>query len=994
MGASKDILETNYLASDGDISVWLTVADGQTLGEIEVSMGKMIEQICGCVNIKLMKFLQSFRSKLGNIRKIAHYLCYHLINEVIGKKNKEQEYQKSDLNRLDGSIVTVGDGAISGNTVEMRIKRNSLGKLFKLPKGKKFWYWLFVSILTLIVVGAVTLVGVFVYFSKDLPTPNKVVRIQGFASQIFDRNGQLLYQVYRDANRTPVTWDQIPDYLKNATVAVEDKEFYKNQGFDPMAPLRIIKNVFYFHKLTGGSTLTQQLVKNVLLTSDASITRKIKEFILAIQIDAKYKKSEILVMYFNEAPYGGSAWGVGTASQQYFGKQVKDLDLAESAILAGLPQLPNVYSPFSKTPTAYVSRTQHVIDRMVEDGYISADVGKQTMVEVKDYKFFQNKSAMLAPHFVFWIKDQLAKKYGTDMVEGGGLKITTTLDLKTQQQAEQIVSSEVDKAATLGISNGAALVMDPTTGQVLAMVGSRGYDSDKTDGKFNVVTQGLRQPGSSIKPVVYLTAIKKGYTAATMLMDTPVTFPGGTGQKDYIPQNYTGKFTGPISLRNALGNSINTTAVKTLASVGLESVLTQAYSMGFSTLEPTSNNMSRLGLSMALGGGEVKMIDLSSAYCAFANGGSRVDPIGVLKVEDRSGRVLEQFQQVPGSTVMSPQEAFVISNILQDNSAREMTFGAVNGLIIPGYQVAVKTGTTNDKRDNWAIGWTPNLLVSAWVGNNDNSPMGKIASGVSGASPVWQKIMKALVPNRPKQDFPIPPQIIQLEVDKVSGYPSHDGFPTKHEYFIDGTQQNNSDPIHLKLKVCKGTGGLAPPEDVANNNFDSKEYFKLKEDDPVSHDGRNRWQEGIDTWIGQQSNKDLYNSPSNYCRNGGLLGVNFDSPSDQSTTGNDVSINIRTDGDKKVTEVKLFVDGSDKQTWNDRPFQTSIHLDNGTHTLKVTATDKDGNTANREIKIGVNLPWDWSPSPTPTPTLVATPTLVPTLAPTAVPTISVTPTGH
>lgn len=852
----------------------------------------------------------------------------------------------------------------------------------KFPKGKRRWYWLMVLVLGLVVVGTVVMVMALMWFSKDLPTPNKVVRVDGYASQIFDRNGELIYQVYRDANRTPATWEQIPDYLKNATVAVEDKDFYKHQGFDPLAPLRIVKNVFYFRKLTGGSTLTQQLVKNVLLNSDVSVTRKIKEFILAVQIEAKYKKSEILLMYLNEAPYGGSAWGVETASKQYFGKSVKDLNLTESVILAGLPQRPSVYSPFSKTPTAYVARTQHVLNRMVEDGYISEDIAKETMIDAKNYKFFDNKSAMVAPHFVFWIKDQLAKKYGEDVVDGGGLKITTTLDIKIQQQAQQIVSDEVDKAASLGISNGAALILDPTNGQVLAMVGSRGYSSDKTDGKFNVVTQGLRQPGSSIKPVTYLTAIKRGYTAASMIIDAPVTFSGGQGQKDYSPQNYNGKFNGPMSLREALGNSINTTAVKTLANVGLENMLTQAYAMGFSTLEPTSENMKKFGLSVTLGGGDVKMIDLASAYCAFANGGSRVDPIGVLKVEDRSGRVLEQFQSVPGSQVMSPQEAFIISNILADNSARQLTFGAVNGLTISGYQMAVKTGTTNDKRDNWVVGWTPNLLVTAWVGNNDNSPMGKVASGVSGATPIWKKITLAALPTRPKQDFPVPNQIISLEVDKLSGYPSHDGFPSKTDYFIDGTQPKVDDPIHLKLKVCKSGSGLAPPEDVSNNNYDSKEYIKLREDDPVSHDGRNRWQEGIDGWIAQQSNKDIYNPPSDFCRGGGLLAVNFDSPNDQSTVGNDVSIKIKTDGLKKVTEVKLWIDGTDKQTWNDKPFETTQNLPNGPHTLKIKATDKDGNTSEKEIKIGVNVPWDWSPSPVSTATPIVTPTIL--LSPTGI----------
>lgn len=937
-----------------------------------------------------MEFFQSFRTKIGNVGKFIHSLCYHLTNEVIGEKNKEQEYKKSNPSGFDASVVTVRDGAVFRGFVEMK-------KKIKLPRGKQFWYWLFKLILILVVVGIVMLVAIFVWFSKDLPTPNKVVRIEGYASQIFDRNGELIYQVYRDANRTPVTWDEIPDTLKNATVAVEDKDFYKHQGFDPLAPFRIIKNVFYFHKLTGGSTLTQQLVKNVLLSSEVSVTRKIKEFILAVQIEAKYKKSEILLMYLNESPYGGSAWGVATAAKQYFGKEVKYLNLAESVILAGLPQRPSVYSPFSKTPTAYIARSQHVINRMVEDGYISEDVGKNTMEEVKNYKFFENKSTLLAQHFVFWIKDQLAEKYGEDMVEGGGLKITTTLDLNIQAKAQQIVAEEVEKAEKMGISNGAALVMDPITGQVLAMVGSRGYDSDKTDGKFNVVTQALRQPGSSIKPVTYLTALKRGYTASTMLLDTPVTFHGTQGQKDYTPQNYTGKFNGPMSFRNALGNSINTVAVKLLANVGLKNMLNQAYEMGFSTLEPTAENLSKLGLSVALGGGEVKMIDLSSAYCAFANGGQRVNPVGVLKVEDQNGRVLEEYRTVPGNQVMTPQEAFIISNILSDNTARELTFGVVNGLIIPNYQVAVKTGTTNDKRDNWAIGWTPNLLVSTWVGNNDNSAMGKVASGVSGATPIWKKIIQTVLPTLPKQDFSIPNQIVSIEVDKMSGYPSHDGFPSRMDYFIDGTQPKIDDPIHLKLKICKNSNGLAPPEDVANNNFDSKEYFRLKEDDPVSSDGRNRWQEGIDSWISQQSNKDIYNPPTEYCRGGGLLGINFNDPGDHSTVGNDVTVKISTTGLKKVTEVKLWVDGEDKKTWNDRPYEVNVNLNNGPHTLKIKATDKDGNTAESERKIGVNVPWDWAPSPTPTTTPI--PTLTPTSTPEPTntivvpsPTISITPT--
>ncbi|PJE67076.1 hypothetical protein COU93_00735, partial [Candidatus Shapirobacteria bacterium CG10_big_fil_rev_8_21_14_0_10_36_6] len=547
---------------------------------------------------------------------------------------------------------------------------------------------------------------------------------------------------------------------------------------------------------------------------------------------------------------------------------------------------------------------------MVEDGHITPDQKIEAQKELENYKFYENKTQLLSPHFVFWVKDILIEKYGEDVVDGAGLKIITTLDLTIQNEVQKIVSEEIDKSEKLGISNGAAMVIDPTNGQVLAMVGSRGYNSDKTDGKFNVVTQGLRQPGSAIKPITYLMAIKKGYTAASLIMDTPVTFLSTSpGQKDYSPQNYTGKFLGPLSLRQALGNSINTTAVKTLARVGISNMLKQAFDMGLMTLEPTTENLKRFGYAVTLGGADVYMIDLASAYGAFANGGKRFDLVGILKVEDQKGRVLEEYKEVSGKQVMTPQEAFIISNILSDNSAREITFGAVNLLNITGYQVAVKTGTTNDKRDNWTIGWTPNLLVSVWVGNNDNSPMGKVASGVSGASPIWRRIMLSTTKTRNKQDFPIPDKIISLEVDKISGYLSHDGFASRQEYFIDGTQMVGTDLIHLQAKVCKDKAGLATPEDVANNNFNTKEFFKFSEDDPVSTDGKNRWQEGIDGWIAIQADKDKYFPPTDYCRTDGMVTVNFDSPSDRQTVSNNFDIKISTSSLKKINEVKLWVNG-------------------------------------------------------------------------------------
>ena len=859
-------------------------------------------------------------------------------------------------------------------------------------RSKKFWFNFFKVGLALMIVGTLGVIFLFIWYSKDLPSPTRVVRREGYSSKVYDRNGNSLYDIYDDAIREPATADQIPDYLKKATVAVEDKSFYTHKGIDLLTPLRIIKNIFYFKKVTGGSTLTQQLTRNVLLTTERSITRKIKEVILSIQIDAKYDKDEILLMYLNEAPYGGNSWGVVPAAKQYFNKEVKDLDLAECAILAGLPQLPSVYSPYSKTPTAYINRSNHVLNRMVEDGYIEQSMADEAMEKIKGYQFANENSTIKAAHFVFWIKDLLTEKYGADVVENGGLKITTTLDLELQQEAEKIVSDQIDASENLKISNGAAIVLDPTNGQVLAMVGSRDYFSTKTDGNFNMVTQALRQPGSSIKPITYLAGLKNGMTAATMIMDTPVTFPGSPGLPDYSPKNYTGKFVGPISFRDALGNSINTTAVKILAKVGVKNMLSLAYDMGIEDLKPSEENLSRFGLAVTLGGAEVKMIDLASAYTAFANGGSSMKAIGILKVEDGNGRVLEEYKVPEGKKVMSEQEAFIISNILSDNSARSMTFGAVNSLNISGYQVAVKTGTTNDMRDNWTIGWTPNLLAAVWVGNNDNSEMGRVASGVSGAAPIWRKIMLWEMPKRDKQDFPIPSGIIQLDVDLVSGYLAHDAFASKKEYFIDGTQHSVSDPIHLNLKVCKGSDGLATPEDIAGNNYDTREYFKFREDDPFSTDGINRWQEGIDKWISEQADNGKYFPPESYCRSGGMVGLNVDYPSDQSTVSKEFNVKVTATSLKKIVEVKMWIDGSEKRIWTEKPYEASINdLSDGRHVIRFKATDKDGNSSEKETRIGVNTAWDYV-SPTPTPTASPTPTSTQTPTPTPTSTTTVTPT--
>ncbi|MEK7061132.1 MAG: PBP1A family penicillin-binding protein, partial [Patescibacteria group bacterium] len=700
--------------------------------------------------------------------------------------------------------------------------RDRVRRSQRVTKSRKL-----VKLAKLIFVGAIGILLlsflVLPLLAFNLPSPDKVVRHEGYATQILDRNGETLYNVYVNQRRNPVLLSDVPLYLRQATISIEDKNFYKHKGFDIFGILRGFTRIFTRGYAQGGSTLTQQLVKNVLLTSDRTIVRKIKEFVLAIQIESKYTKDEILQMYLNEAPYGGTAWGVEAASEIYFGKKVKDLDLIESAIISGLPQSPSRYSPYSSTPKAYVERTKQVLRRMREDGYITADQEKNANGEVADV-FFQPQGASLkAPHFVQYVQKILTDRYGEAAVEQGGLKVTTTLDINLQDKAQGIVSEEIAKVEKQHITNGAVVVINPATGEILAMVGSKNFNDPDYDGQVNVAMS-LRQPGSSFKPFTYVTAFKKGYTPSTMIMDVLTTFPGGADNPDYNPVNYDGKYRGPIQLRFALGNSINIAAVKLLAMVGIKDVLEASYSMGITTLPPTQETLNRVGLSLTLGGGEVRLLDLTDAYAPFMNKGYKVEPLAILKVEDKDGKVLEEREPGLGKRVLSEEQAYLIANILSDNLARETIFGLNSLLNISGKQIAVKTGTTNDKRDNWTIGGNSQAVVGVWVGNNDNSQMLNVASGVSGASPIWRRVLLEALTGKPNVSFDIPGSIVSANVDIVSGYRAHDGFPSRMEYFIKGTEPGE-DTVHMMLKVCKTDGKLANPSDIAGGNYDQKEYF-------------------------------------------------------------------------------------------------------------------------------------------------------------------------
>lgn len=681
----------------------------------------------------------------------------------------------------------------------------------------------------------------FLWYSRDLPTPGKlVVSKYKDSTRIYDRNGKLLYSVYQDENRTYVSLADIPKDLRNATISIEDKDFYKNNGFSPVAYLRVARDAVLGRGLTGGSTITQQLVKNVLLSSERSLPRKIKELLLAIQVDKKYSKDQILEMYLNNIPYGGAAIGVEAAAETYFGKSVKDLNLAQSAFLAGLPQSPSVYSPFSGNKY-YVARTEAVLKQMTENDYVTKSQAEKALKEIKDHKFTQRGVGIKAPHFVMYVKEILARQFGEQMTETGGLQVTTTLDYDIQKKAEEIVKEEIEKLKGYKVGNGAAVVTDPKTGEILAMVGSKDYFDEENDGNFNAAVA-KRQPGSSLKPITYAVAFEKGYTPATMVMDVKTDFPNGAGGM-YTPVNYDGKFRGPVQLRFALGNSLNIPAVKMLARVGIEPVMQKAYEMGIENWEPTQQNRQNVGLSLVLGGREVTLLNEATVFGVFATGGVRHDPVSILKVADSKGKKLYEFKKTEGQKVLSPAVSFLISHILLDNVARTAAFGPNSFLVIPGKTVSVKTGTTDEKRDNWTIGYTPSYVVGVWVGNNDNSPMNSaIASGVTGASPIWSKIMRYVLEEKEDEQPKKPDDVIAVQVDALSGGLPVDGQPTRTEYFIKGTEPTSKSPIYKEK--------------------DGQNYFLFKEDDPVSQDGVNRWQQGIDAWI-QQFHKDdkMYNPP-------------------------------------------------------------------------------------------------------------------------------------
>lgn len=658
------------------------------------------------------------------------------------------------------------------------------------------------------------------YFTKDLPSPRQLDSRQvAQTTKILDKNGELLYNIYTDENRTLVPLSEIPNNLKHATIAIEDKDFYKHKGFDIYGIVRAFQQTVFERNVQGGSTITQQLVKSVFLSPERTLDRKAKELYLAFRVEMAFGKDRILEMYLNQVPYGGTAFGVEAASEQYFGKDVKDLTLAEAALLAGLPAAPSYYSPFGQDANRAKQRQKLVLARMAADGYITHE--EATRAAEEPLNFRSSIVNIKAPHFVMYVREYLAQKYGESVAAQGGLKVTTTLDLGLQEKAQKIVAENIDKLKAYKVGNGAAIVTKPGTGEILAMVGSHDFFDVEHDGNVNVTTA-LRQPGSSIKPINYASAIEhKLITPATIIMDIPTVFPGGPVA--YKPVNYDGRFHGPVSTRNALANSYNIPAVKVLALNGVGEMIKQARSMGITSFEDES----RYGLSLTLGGGEVKMTEMATAFGAFANGGEKVDLVSVLKVEDSGGNVLEEFKPKTANRVLSTQTSFLISSILADNAARSSAFGPSSQLVVKGKTVAVKTGTTDDKRDNWTIGYTPTYLVATWVGNNDNKPMNPaITSGVTGAAPIWNQIITEVLKDKVSESFKVPSGINTVEICATTGGQKKDGCSNRFEYFIAGTEPTKDTYVKVKVWVDITTGQVVEPN---SPNAEEREEIVLED---------------------------------------------------------------------------------------------------------------------------------------------------------------------
>lgn len=803
----------------------------------------------------------------------------------------------------------------------------------------------------------VYLIGAVAWYSRSLPDPNKIIeRNLEQSTKIYDREGKVvLYDVHGEKQRTLVKLEDIPDFVKWATLSAEDKNFYKHKGFNLLSMFKgVIIDPLLGRRIRGGSTLTQQFVKNAILTGERRISRKIKEFILSYKIERIFSKDEILQMYLNEIPYGSVSYGIQSASQTYFNKDVKDLTLAEAAILAALPKAPTYYSPFGSHKDELLGRQQYVLNQMVENNYITKEQAEKA--EKEKIEFAMKKQSIIAPHFVMYVKEILGAKFGEELVETGGLKVITTIDLAKQKIAEEAVSAGVEKRGQqYNFYNAALASIDPKTGQILAMVGSKDYFDVEHDGNVNVCLS-LRQPGSSIKPFVYLAAFQKGYTPNTVLYDTETIFK--TETKDYHPLNYDLKEHGPVTMRQALAGSLNIPAVKTIYLVGVQKVIDLLELFGYTSF----SDRSRFGLSLVLGGGEVKLLEHTAAYSALSQEGIYREPAAILKVEDAKGNTLFEFN---ANERKAGEKEYVnwVTNILSDNSARAYIFGAVNYLTLPDRPIAAKTGTTNDNHDAWALGYTPSLTAGVWVGNNDNSEMKKGADGSIVAAPIWQEYMQKALKGTPVEVFP------SVDIKPV-GKPALDGD-------VSAKQVVKIDKYSNKLAT-----DLTPVSAIIEKVFTGGHtilHYVYKDipqgpapADPASADpAYQNWEDGVQKWI-----KKTYGT-SGLAVADSQPPVEYDdvhieankptifisAPSENAViSSTNLSITVNASASRGIAKVEYYFDNVLLAIVSAPPFDLNYNLNTyfvrGYHKLKVKAYDdvENSNESAIDVNLAVDLP--------------------------------------
>lgn len=640
--------------------------------------------------------------------------------------------------------------------------------------------------------GAIGVAGVILYAKSTLPDAESLVSRQVKEStKIYDRTGTVvLYDIYDEERRTVIAWDAMGDNIKKATLAIEDNGFYQHPGFDIRGIVRsLYVDVVRGGAAQGGSTITQQLVGNALVGRQKSVLRKIQELLLAIEVERRFTKDQIFEMYLNQVPYGSNAYGVESASRTYFGIATSDLSIAQAALLASLVQRPSYLSPYGSHVDELLARKDYVLERMRALG--SIDEQQYQSAKSEKISFQPKSSGIAAPHFVLMAQDYVTQKYGKDIITSGGFKIITTLDATLQKKAEELVDkyAAINKAK-YNANNAALVAIDPKTGGVLALVGSANYFDTANEGNFNVVTA-TRQPGSAFKPFAYAAAFAKGYPDSTVLWDVKTEFnplcspdalqkKDSTGQDCYHPKDYSGQYSGPVTMRQSLAQSLNVTSVKTLYLAGISDTIDLAEKMGITTL----GDRSRFGLSLVLGGAEVRPVDLASAYGVFANDGVRVPWEFIQRIELNDGTVLEE-RQPSSERVLDAQTARLVTDVLSDNNARAPVFGYNNSLVVAGHDVAAKTGTTQENRDAWVAGYSPSIATVVWVGNNRNQSMTAAGAGISAAGPLWNAFMTSALSSMPTESFTPPDPVVVNKIMLNGSYTSAD-HPENHSilYYV------------------------------------------------------------------------------------------------------------------------------------------------------------------------------------------------------------------